>query len=64
MDIQIVDYIKHNRERVLSTECVLCQSCISACAKDALKLSFALELGGKERLMDRAEKQALYAGKR
>jgi polyferredoxin len=39
MDIRIPEYIK-NGERVLSTECSLCQTCTIACARDALKLSF------------------------
>ncbi|MCP5099972.1 MAG: 4Fe-4S binding protein [Chloroflexi bacterium] len=53
MDINITDYIL-NDKRVLSTECVLCQTCITVCARDALKLSFAPDLGGEEhlRLMD------------
>ena len=51
MDIRIPDYIM-NGERVLSTECSLCQTCISVCAKDALKLSFGLDLGGKDLLRE------------
>ncbi len=46
------DYIL-NGERVLSTECSLCQTCITVCAKDALKLSFGFDLGGKELLRER-----------
>lgn len=53
MDIRIPDYILSG-ERVLSTECSLCQTCISVCPHDALKLSFALDVGGKERLQGRA----------
>jgi polyferredoxin len=52
MDIRIPEYILNN-ERVLSTECSLCQTCITVCAKDALKLSFAADLGGKELLRER-----------
>ena len=55
MDIRIPDYIQGG-ERVLSTECSLCQTCISVCAKDALKLSFGLDVGGKELLRERANK--------
>jgi ferredoxin-type protein NapH len=51
MNIQITDYMKNN-ERVLSTECILCQTCISACAKNALKISAGLDVGGKERLRE------------
>lgn len=54
MDIRIPDYIK-NGERVLSTECSLCQTCITVCARDALKLSFGFDLGGKELLRERGD---------
>jgi ferredoxin len=52
MDIQITDYV-HAEERVLSTECTLCQTCVTVCAKDALKLSFAFDMGGRESLQFR-----------
>jgi len=52
MDIRISDYILNN-QRVLSTECSLCQTCITVCAQDALKLSFGLDIGGKELLRER-----------
>lgn len=57
MDIQILDYIREER-RVLSTECMLCQTCITVCAKDALKVSIGLDLGWKERLRRGSEKAA------
>ncbi len=57
MDIRIPDYIK-NGERVLSTECSLCQTCITVCSKDALKLSFGFDLGGKDLLRERAQMEA------
>lgn len=53
MDVLISDYIL-NGERVLSTECSLCQTCITVCARDALKLSFGFDLGGKDLLRERA----------
>jgi len=49
MDIDIPIYHKSD-QRVLSTECSLCQTCITVCSKDALKLSFGFDLGGKEML--------------
>ena len=52
MDIRVSEYIR-NGERVLSTECSLCQTCSTVCAKDALKLSFGFDLGGKELLRER-----------
>ncbi len=53
MDIRIGDYILNN-QRVLSTECSLCQTCISVCPQDALKLSFGFDLGGNDLLRERA----------
>jgi len=52
MDIRIPEYIL-NGERVLATECSLCQTCITVCARDALKLSFGFDLGGKDLLRER-----------
>lgn len=52
MDVRIPEYIK-NGQRVLSTECSLCQTCITVCAKDSLKLSFGFDLGGKDLLRER-----------
>ncbi len=53
MDIRIPDYV-HDGQRVLSTECTLCQTCVTVCAKDALKLSFGFDVGGRESLRYRA----------
>ena len=52
MDIRVNEYVT-NGERVLSTECSLCQTCITVCTQDALKLSFGFDLGGKELLRER-----------
>jgi len=54
MDIRIPAYILNN-ERVLSTKCSLCQTCITVCAPEALKLSFGFDMGGKELLHERVE---------
>lgn len=53
MDIQIPNYV-HGQQRVLSTECTLCQTCVTVCAHDALKLSFGLDVGGQESLRYRS----------
>ena len=53
MDINIPEYLKAG-QRVLSTECILCQTCVTACPKGALKLSFGFDLGGKELLRERS----------
>jgi ferredoxin-type protein NapH len=47
MDVLIPEY-SLNGERVLSTECSLCQTCITVCAREALKLSLGFDLGGKD----------------
>ena len=52
MDIRISDYVLRG-QRVLSTECSLCQTCVTVCAQDALKLSFGFDLGGKDLLRQR-----------
>jgi len=57
MDVRISDYIL-NGQRILSTECSLCQTCITVCAQDALKLSFGFDLGGKDLLRERTPKQS------
>jgi polyferredoxin len=54
MDIRISDYVL-NHQRVLSTECSLCQTCITVCPQQALKLSFGFDLGGKELLRERSQ---------
>jgi formate hydrogenlyase subunit 6/NADH:ubiquinone oxidoreductase subunit I len=54
MDVRILEYIL-NGQRVLTTECSLCQTCITVCAKDALKLSFGFDLGGKDLLRQRPQ---------
>lgn len=55
MDINVADYIK-GKQRVLSTECILCQDCITACPKETLNLSFGLDWGTKELLHTRENK--------
>jgi ferredoxin-type protein NapH len=47
MNIRVRDYIV-NGKRVLSTECTLCQTCIHICPHESLRLSFGLDVGGKE----------------
>ena len=49
MDIRITDYIK-NGQRVLSTECILCEICINVCPKEALKSNWGFDCGTKELL--------------
>lgn len=53
MDIRITDYVKE-RGRVLSSECILCQTCVNACPKGALGLSAGLDFGIEESLRIRA----------
>ena len=55
MDVRISDYILNN-QRVLSTECSLCQTCITVCAQNALKLSFGFDMSKQDLLRERAPK--------
>ena len=55
MDVRISDYILNN-QRVLSTECSLCQTCITVCAQDALKLSFGFDMSREDLLREREPK--------
>ena len=47
MNINIVEYIK-NDERVLSTECIFCLTCTTACPEGILDDTFKMDIGGKE----------------
>ena len=47
MDIRISDYIL-NKQRVLSTECILCFECVDVCAKGALDSSFGFDFGQRK----------------
>jgi polyferredoxin len=49
MDIQISQYTQ-SHQRVLSTECILCNECVDVCAHDALKISFGFDFGNRELL--------------
>jgi NAD-dependent dihydropyrimidine dehydrogenase PreA subunit len=52
MDIRIPDYVMAG-QRVLSTECILCNTCVTTCPTSTLAVSFRLDLGGRERLQQR-----------
>jgi ferredoxin-type protein NapH len=52
MDIQIHRYVL-TRRRVLSTECILCQTCVNACSRGVLRLKFGLDAGRDELLHER-----------
>ncbi len=54
MDIRIPDYVMAG-QRVLSTECILCNTCVTTCPTNSLAVSFALDLGGRERLQQRKQ---------
>jgi polyferredoxin len=49
MDIRITDYL-HAGRRVLSTECIFCQTCVSVCPTQALATSWGMDAGGRELL--------------
>jgi ferredoxin-type protein NapH len=52
MDIRIPDYVLYGR-RVLSTECILCHTCVSACPTSSLASSWGLDAGFHEFLQIR-----------
>jgi len=60
MDIDVLAYLRAGT-RVLSTECMLCQTCVTVCAKDALKVTAGLDLGGLDRLRARPDSPARAA---
>jgi formate hydrogenlyase subunit 6/NADH:ubiquinone oxidoreductase subunit I len=47
MDINIPEYMKKG-QRVLSTECIFCQTCTTVCPENILAATFKPDLGGKE----------------
>ena len=52
MDIRIAEYIARH-ERVLATECILCQACINVCPEQALRLTLGRDAGGPDLLHER-----------
>lgn len=54
MNVRVPEYILDHK-RVLSTECSLCQTCITVCPRDALKMSFGFDLGGLDLLRERKQ---------
>jgi polyferredoxin len=53
MDIRITDYIK-NGQRVLSTECIVCELCVNVCTRGALKSNWGFDCGKWELLNTKA----------
>ena len=53
MDINIPEYLK-NGGRILSTECILCQTCATVCPEKNISITLKWDLGGKEILRRRA----------
>jgi len=47
MNINIVEYVKHG-QRVLSTECIFCLTCTTACPEGILRSTVRMDVGGKE----------------
>ena len=49
MDIRVSEYVL-DKQRVLSTECILCFECINVCVPGALNTSFGFDIGNRELL--------------
>jgi polyferredoxin len=49
MDIDILAYVEKDR-RVMSSDCIMCATCVAICTKDALKLSVELDGNGENYL--------------
>jgi len=47
MDIEIHEYIQQGK-RVLSTECIICQTCTTVCPQNAISMTCKFDMGGKE----------------
>ncbi|MEW5815042.1 MAG: 4Fe-4S binding protein [Spirochaetota bacterium] len=58
MDIHITSYVQEN-SRVTSSECIICQSCVSSCPKRALSISMGFDGSFKDRLMRKRKPAAL-----
>lgn len=56
MDIDIPSYHREGK-RVLSSECILCQTCINVCPQNALSLSTGIDVGLRDRLRLKREKK-------
>jgi len=52
MDIDIPGYVKQGK-RVLSTECIFCNTCITTCPEKALSAPFGFDIGGEEKIRRR-----------
>lgn len=52
MNINIMEYVKQG-ERVLSTECIFCLTCTTACPEEILDSTLKSDIGGKERIQRR-----------
>ncbi|MDH4273244.1 MAG: 4Fe-4S dicluster domain-containing protein [Candidatus Aminicenantes bacterium] len=47
MNIRLLEYIRRGK-RILSTECILCQTCVRICPSQALKTTFKIDAGFRE----------------
>lgn len=49
MDIRLLAY-KKKGQRILSTECILCETCVHCCPKQAIRITAGLDAGFREEL--------------
>lgn len=52
MDINIMAYVNRG-DRILSTECIFCLTCTTACPEGILEDTFKMDIGGKEYIQRR-----------
>lgn len=60
MDIRVSEYVL-DKQRVLSTECILCFECINVCVPGALDTSWRFDVGNRELLTRAKSTPALHA---
>lgn len=63
MDIRVTQYVSSGI-RILSTECILCSSCVNACPTKALFWSFQRDIGGIEYIRHRVDFQVMHSTNR
>ncbi|MCP4569940.1 MAG: 4Fe-4S binding protein [FCB group bacterium] len=56
MDIKLLEYARQNK-RVLSTECILCDTCVNICPTGAIKSTWKFDIGWQELINMKSDDQ-------